>query len=197
LTKKIEINPNSRLPYIKRGKAYQSKREYEKAITDYTKPINAVPKSMADCLGFDEADVSMGEFYKAITAIADFNKLMKMNLHIKDAFYYRGWAYMETGDYERAIADFDKCVELEPYSSAVYASRGQAHDYSGQLDKAILDYSAVIKRKDFYGYYYRGLIYVKLGKKQVALADFEEFLRRSPGLEWIDKVKQEMKKLYS
>ena len=44
-----------------------------------------------------------------------------------DAYYNRGNAYSDKGDYDRAIADYTRAIEIEPDDSCVYYTRGDAY----------------------------------------------------------------------
>ena len=57
----------------------------------------------------------------------------------------RGYAYNETGDYDKAIADCDKAIELDPEDATAYRSRGDAYEEKGDYDKAIKDYDMVLQ----------------------------------------------------
>ena len=46
-TKAIELNPKPGYYYIQRGRAYLNKKEYDKAIADLDKAVEAIPNSFA------------------------------------------------------------------------------------------------------------------------------------------------------
>ena len=54
---------------------------------------------------------------------SDYNKALELNPNYADAYFNRGVAYGEKGDYDRAIADYTKVAELKPDFVEVYQSR--------------------------------------------------------------------------
>jgi tetratricopeptide (TPR) repeat protein len=70
-------------------------------------------------------------------AITDFDRAIELDPQYHVAYYYRGLAYCNQGDYDRAIADFDKAVELDPQDAEAYAERGFAYAQQGENVLAI------------------------------------------------------------
>ena len=71
-------------------------------------------------------------------AIADFTKAIQLNSNYTDAYYYRGMAYSDKGDFGHAVADFTKVIEARP-DAVVYCYRGMAWLYLEEWEKAKAD----------------------------------------------------------
>src|SRR5262245_24483189 len=61
-------------------------------------------------------------------------KETKQNL--ATAFYNRGLAHVNKGDYDRAIPDFDEAIKLNPKEALTFNSRGFAFANKGDHDRA-------------------------------------------------------------
>ena len=80
------------------------------------------------------------------------------------AYYNRGVAYRNLGDFRQAIRDYDRATELEPTFATAYSNRGVAYRTLGDLRQAIRDFDRAIELEpeEAVAYYNRGLIYGKL-----------------------------------
>ena len=61
------------------------------------------------------------------------------------AFYKRGNAYNEKGDYEQAIQDYDQAIRLNPGHATAFSNRGVAYANKKDYDRAIQDYDQAIR----------------------------------------------------
>jgi tetratricopeptide (TPR) repeat protein len=62
-----------------------------------------------------------------------------------DAYYFRGLAYFQKGEYDQAIADYDQALRLKPDQDSAYNNRGHAYLEKGQYDRAIADYDQALR----------------------------------------------------
>lgn len=53
-----------------------------------------------------------------------------------EAYYNRGNAYDDKGEYDRAIADYNKAIEINPRDDKAYNNRGSAYYYKGEYNRA-------------------------------------------------------------
>src|SRR6202166_5007227 len=63
------------------------------------------------------------------------------------AYYNRGFAYYNKGDYDHAILDYGEAAKLKPANANVFVGRGLAYFHQGQYELAIGDFSEAIKLK--------------------------------------------------
>jgi len=113
--------------YAVRGSAYFRKRDFDKAIADFTKSIalKATP----------EAYFQRGMVYIAkadgAKAKADLAQAIALNPKFAPPYMFRGLIFFKEKDYAAALIDFTKAVELQPtYIEALYA-RGVAKKKTG------------------------------------------------------------------
>jgi len=99
-----------------------------------------------------------------------------------DAYYKRGIAWLDEGEWDKAIADFTQAIRLDPKSSNPYNDRGVAWYLRGEYDKAIADCSEAIRLnpKDEMAYGNRGLTWSCKGEWDKAIADYNEAILLAP-----------------
>jgi Flp pilus assembly protein TadD len=61
------------------------------------------------------------------------------------AYYNRGLARSNKGDFERAIADFDQAIKLAPRDAEAYAGRANAYEELGNDVAAKADYKRALQ----------------------------------------------------
>jgi tetratricopeptide (TPR) repeat protein len=101
---------------------------------------------------------------------------------IAQAHTYRGIAYRNREDRDRAIADFTKAIELDPKRAAY--NRGLVHAARNEHDQAIAQYDEAIRldANDAAAYSARGSALNAKGERDKAVADFSEAIRLDPKL---------------
>jgi tetratricopeptide (TPR) repeat protein len=125
---------------FRRAAAYQDKKEYGKAATDYEAALQADPH---DSLAYAQRGVTYAERGEDGKAIADFTKAIEeapldtyrkyvttvMDFAAQNAQFYasRGVVYERMGKRTEAIEDFRKALELNP-------SHARAHERLTKLD---------------------------------------------------------------
>jgi tetratricopeptide (TPR) repeat protein len=103
--------PSSNLPvaYYARAGAYKVKGENDRAISDYTRAIEA--NSL-----YADAYVGRGIVYQfeghSGRAISDYSRAIEINPHYANAYVGRGMVYWFTGESDRALADYTKAIEI-------------------------------------------------------------------------------------
>ncbi|MDR1074069.1 MAG: tetratricopeptide repeat protein, partial [Treponema sp.] len=62
-----------------------------------------------------------------------------------DAYYNRGYAYVEKGDYDIAIADYNQALRLNPNLASAYLNRGFAYVMKGDYTRARADWEKTLQ----------------------------------------------------
>ena len=57
---------------------------------------------------------------------------IRLDPQYTDAYFNRGVAYGDLGEYDRAIQDYDAVVRLDPEYTDAYHNRGFAYDVVGR-----------------------------------------------------------------
>lgn len=77
-------------------------------------------------------------------SIADFTAAIELNPVYVEAYLYRGRAYLDRGELEKAIADFTKMLVLRPKVAENYYIRGEAYFCAKKWGEAKRDLTAAI-----------------------------------------------------
>jgi tetratricopeptide (TPR) repeat protein len=95
---------------------------------------------------------------------------------------YRGFAYENKGEYDRAISDYSEAIGLKPDDAYAFNRRGIAYSHKGEYDKAISDYDEAIRLKPDYAYPFndRGIVYSNKGEYDKAISDYNEAILLKP-----------------
>jgi tetratricopeptide (TPR) repeat protein len=132
--KAIEINPRHAAAYYNRGLAHANRGELDQAASDYNRAVELDPKYRE--ASYQNAYANKGHDDKTASGfsktlkispmygnnksqydhqvISNYNKVIGANPGDAKAYYHRGVAYYNKGQYDEAIADFNKSIELDP-----------------------------------------------------------------------------------
>ena len=167
-------SPNeTRWPYII-GSLYEHNREYEKAVKAYTE-ANGRDASPVTYYRIAHCHSELGDFERALS---DINNALNMDSTDVDYMSFKANTYYNMGKPELAICEWDKVLELYPDHDWGYYRRGWYKELTGLYDEAIEDLSMSIVLDPEYSYAYaaRGDVYMKLGKRELAEADFRKII---------------------
>jgi tetratricopeptide (TPR) repeat protein len=100
------------------------------------------------------------------------------------AFFNRGRAWSDNGQFDRAIKDFDQAIHFDPNYPEAFNNRGVALSGLGQYEQAIVDFDAAIKLDPNYAIaiYNRGLASQNLGRSEEAAQYFARARQVGPRL---------------
>jgi tetratricopeptide (TPR) repeat protein len=99
-----------------RGFSYHDKRDYDRAIADYTA---AIQLNLNESTAFN----NRGNTYKA-------------NPKSAVAYFNRGIAYSLRRDFDRALADLNDAIRLSPKNADYFEVRGMIFEAKGDIDRA-------------------------------------------------------------
>ena len=63
-------------------------------------------------------------FGNYVSAIENFNIVIKLRPYLPEPYFYRGMAKLYIDDFRGAKADFDKAIEIKPYYPDAYMYKG-------------------------------------------------------------------------
>ena len=157
--------------YGNRGRSYRVKKDYDRAIADFSEAIRLDPKIAK---AYNERG---GAYYGKKDydrAIADYSEAIRLNPKYAHAYSGRCWDRAIIGaDLQGALADCNESLRLQPNDSNTLNSRGLVQFKLKSFDLAIADYSAAIalNAKDADSLYGRGIARLKKGDAAGGNAD--------------------------
>jgi tetratricopeptide (TPR) repeat protein len=143
-------------------------------------------------------------------AIEAFTKILQTNPDCADAWYGRGFAFLEKGFPDTAIEDLDRAIRLDSNppqangqdgrpsivdpdltarrkaeAAQAYCQRGRAYTMTGEYGRGVQDATEAIRLKPDLAaaYLWRAVAYLKDCKYDRILADLAEAVRLDPNLE--------------
>jgi tetratricopeptide (TPR) repeat protein len=171
---------NLAIVFYLRGKAYRSKGESDKALTDLTQAIKLDPKHS---LAYEERGglyVSSKKDYQA--ALRDLALAIELAPNNSTAWAYQGDAFYGAGQDQSAIASFEQSIKLAPDWMWPANDRGELYADRGDYQEALRDFDHVVAVSAAYamGWNNRCRVNAILGRLDQALKDCDEALKINP-----------------
>lgn len=162
-----------------KGLAWREKKEYDKAIAEFSEAIRILPDNATAYLVRGGAYHSKKVYDKAI---ADFNEAIRLDPKNGHAYGSRGIAWNRKKEHDKAIADYGEAIRLssESGSKAFHVTnRAMAWSDKKEYAKALADYTEARKLDPKYAMALNGFAWllatcpdkkVRDGKRAVELA---------------------------
>ncbi len=177
---KQETKKNRGIAHVNRGNAWRSKRDYNRALEDYSEAIRL---NRRDAIAYNNRGLVHEDTRQYDRAFADYDQAVRINPKYAFARSNRGDIYRIRGDYDRAIADYDHAIKLKGQRlQFALTGRGNAYHAKGDLDRALADFNEAIKINPRYAAAYvdRGLVYRARKEYGRAIAEFNEAIKVDP-----------------
>ncbi len=194
--------------YFNHADELAGKGQYEEAIEEYTKVIEANATTTTRVRAYINRAAAYINLERYDEAIADCTEAITLDPERGRAYLYRATAYNTRGDYELAIADCTEVIEMAAAGDArdsdidsivveAYIQRAYAYYKTGELNPALTDCTSAIyiDPEQAYAYFNRGLAYKGLGMKTEAISDFEKSITLSDNLWFQEKATREIEEL--
>ena len=166
--------------YVVRGAAFGQKKDYDKAIADYSKALQITPDYIPALNYRSWVHASKANFDHELADAAAEVRLQPNSAG--PCLRARGHTKTRRTT-TLAIADASEALRLEPKWSGVFELRGRAYEEKGEYDRAIADESQAIQLlpNDAAAYNGRAWILSKKGDYERAIEDATEAIRLRPG----------------
>ncbi|HEY32983.1 MAG TPA: tetratricopeptide repeat protein [Dehalococcoidia bacterium] len=134
--------------YFNNADELASKGQYEEAIEEYTRVIeaNATTTTKAKAYINRAAAYIALEYYDE--AIADCTEAVALDPERASAYTSRATAYYAKGEYEVTIIDCIRAISIDPYNAYAYFNRGLAYKGLDMKTEAISDFEESIALTD-------------------------------------------------
>ncbi len=180
--------------YIERAYIYMSLHKFEDARNDVTEALKFNPRNTTAMSLMGEAFVS--DSGKASDAIPWFEKAIEIDSNGTSVYEDLAVAWSKTGEYKKAIGIIGKILSKHPDRADEYSKRGYLKMLSNDFDGAMADLNRCIRLEpgNPASFRNRGLLYLRLKKKNEACADFQNALDLNYTRYYGDDVKGLVKK---
>jgi tetratricopeptide (TPR) repeat protein len=180
----------------RRGLAFYSTLEYEKALYDLTRCADLEMKKHNSIITKEHIYTTRGLIYMKMNlfdkGFQDFD-LAYNNSNSMKALLHRGICSFELKNFDSALTDFNKTIDSGYNSELSFSSRASIYFMKKDFKSALQDINQSIsfEKENPDSYYQRGLIYFYEGSFEKALIDFQKTLK----LEKNHKLAEKYKKL--
>ena len=166
------------LVYNNRGTAHDAKKDYDRAIADYSEAIRLAPDHAR---AFEARAKAYNSKFDYDRVIADYSEVIRLEPDNTAILKERAWIYQVKNDRDRAIADYTEVIRRTPGDAYAFSERGHAYEIKGDFERAIADFNEAVKLKpDYLSYSSRGHAYDDMGDYDRAIADYSEAIRLKP-----------------
>lgn len=112
-------------------------------------------------------------------AIERFNAVIKVKPELFEAFFFRGFAKYNLGDYSGAMADFNKVAEINPYFADGYHFRGISRARLNDYNDAMLDFERSIELNpvNHHVFISQGTVFMMLERYDDAILSFNKSIQ--------------------
>lgn len=168
--KALQLEPDNAETYLKRGKTYYERSQYELALADLEHARQLRPENN-NCLNW------IGITYDALKryreAIETYTQAISSGATEEYYFSNRGRSYYNNFQYTLALADFSRSVEIAPDDASTWSWVARAHYCLGSYENALNGFNRAVEIQpddaDWRGW--RGQLLCNLGRYQEALDD--------------------------
>ncbi len=176
-TDAIEKFKDNPFPYNSRGDAYFFQKEYEKAISDYSRAIE---------LKDTHPYYNRGQAYYKLKiydqAMKDFSKTVEINPTFARGYSMRAILYTDANKFEEALSDYNKALQYQPDNAIAHHNRGVLYKKNNRFPEALENFNAAIQLNPSYAEAYnnRAVTYRNLQNNDAALKDFNRAIELQP-----------------
>jgi tetratricopeptide (TPR) repeat protein len=138
---------------IERGHRYVDRKNYDRAIQNYSFALKINP-SNPDTYYYRGFARVQNEEYDA--AIEDFSMAIKLDPNYFGSYINRGTIFKDKGKLDEALKDYNRALKLRPDDIQAILVRADIWFDKKLFDKAISDYNEIIKKNPEISIAYRG-----------------------------------------
>lgn len=138
----VRQNRGDAWAYNMRGIAWTNRREYQKAIEDFSVALRLDSNNSSSYANRGAAWLQQGAYEQAIR---DLTQAIRLEPDHAAAFNSRGIARRLQGDLDGAIEDFTQAIQIDPDYAGAHSNRGECHEQKGRYRDALGDYGKAIE----------------------------------------------------
>lgn len=173
----LRLDPDCATAHDRRAQALTAKGEIDQALAGFERAIRLTPQYASTYSFRARAWLEKGDLERAL---ADCDEALDRDAAIYLAHYIRGRVWSRKKAPEKAIASYGQAIALNPHYVPALNARGNEWMSQKQFAKAESEYSAAIRLDPRFDivliHYNRGIARFRLGRIELAKADFQEAL---------------------
>jgi len=139
---RVELSEVDERAYIQQAQDALKKHDYQQALTDTQKVLEAKPDDFFAIKIRGFAEIGLSQWFKAID---DFSTVIQNKPDDLQSYDRRALAYRGLKDFDAAVADYTFLLEKNPNDVEALNKRGYTYSLMGDYEKAIPDYQAALK----------------------------------------------------
>jgi len=165
--------------YTKRGYGWASGKNWEAAISDFSKAIELDPDAYAAYVNRGMVYASLGQLDRAL---ADLNEALLIKPRLVEGLDARGYVHYRRKEFAAALSDLDRSIELDTEQPSAYHHRGLVHLAMGEVENGLKDLDKALALKPGFpaAAYDRALVYLKQGRLEEAVVDLTLTIEEEP-----------------
>ncbi len=170
----LEIEPDNAEAWFCKGTIMAEKGELKQAVDCYARSAqNAGERAPLPLYNMGNALQKLNQFEDAIDA---FEKALKIDPTMCDAWINRGRLLDDMGHHSRAIQSYDIALEVDPNDSMAWTNRGNSFRALENFKEALASYANAlqIEPTDFKALLGAAVCYAHLGDTKKAIEMFDE-----------------------
>jgi len=137
-------NPKSAEACFDRGLRHLEKKQWDKAIEEFSEVVRLEPKTAE---AYYNRGLAWEEKQEWHNAISDFDAFLRLEPNDADGFLSRSEALTNLGQTAAAIADLDTVLRLDSDNVEVYCLRGKLREHAGEYGLALYDFNLAAQRQ--------------------------------------------------
>jgi tetratricopeptide (TPR) repeat protein len=193
LSKALELDPDNATAYLHRGIAFLESGQVEQALQDFTASLQR--EQSAFCY-YNRALAWMAK-KDLERSLRDLDEAVRLSPEDAENYNLRAIVHSGLGDQERAIADIERAIALGRRSG--WMSKAIFLEKAGRDEEALESWGRALEvdPKDALALCRRGLLLLRLGRKQEAQRDLEQAWKKRKVLEehWRVEIEQALQRL--
>lgn len=138
----IAQNPSLEASFMGRGQAYIKLGRLADAQNDFIEAARLAPDDIQPLYQLGIIGVGLGEIPEALEY---FNVIIERQPDYAPAYFQRGYAYAQNGDYLLAISDYTAAIALDDTVADFYRALGDAHYELDNTAQALAAYERYIQ----------------------------------------------------
>lgn len=153
-----------------------------------------VKRESSNPLAYYDLGLAYAQLGQDSNAMEAFNKSLKMDKNLAEAHYQIGQIYMKRKDKESAEKSYKKAVELMPTLGLANYQLATLQFEKKEYEKAADFYTKTIDANPILAdpYYFLGVCYEKMGRKDLAIKNYKEALKYIPEYKEAQKALQKL-----